>query len=138
MLLDPEINAAPERLETVGVLTVDDQPAFRDVARHVIDGTSGFHSVGEAGCGEEALDAVERLRPGLVLLDVRMSGIGGIEAARRIRGAHPEVLVVLMSVDDIDQLPGDVQSCRAATFVRKQDFGPALLLELWRAHGRDP
>jgi two-component system, NarL family, invasion response regulator UvrY len=138
MLLDPEINAAPERVGSVGVLTVDDQAAFRGIARNVIDATTGFHPVGEAGCGEEALEAVQRLRPGLVLLDVRMSGVGGIEAARRIGAAHPGVVVVLMSVDDIDELPGDVQSCGAATFVRKQDFGPALLRELWRAHGRNP
>ena len=60
------------------------------VAEEVIAATPGFESVGEAESGEEGIAAVERLHPQLVLLDVRMPGIGGIETARRITTAHPE------------------------------------------------
>ena len=59
------------------VLTVDDQAVFRDAARDVIDATAGFEAVGDVGSGEEAMAAVERLRPELVLLDVRMPGSAG-------------------------------------------------------------
>ena len=136
MLLDPEINAVPNQVGSVGVLTVDDQAVFRGIARDVIDATTGFHPVGEADCAEEASKPSSAMRPGLVLLDVRMPGVGGIEAARRIGAAHPEVVVVLMSADDIEELPRGVRSCGAAAFVRKQDFGPDLLRGLWRAHGQ--
>jgi DNA-binding NarL/FixJ family response regulator len=124
--------------DDVGVLTVDDQAVFRRVANDVIAATSGFEQLGEARSGEEALAAVERLHPELVLLDVRMPGIGGIEAARRITADHPQTVVVLISVEDPEQFSQDARSSGAAELVRKQDFGPALLRKLWTAHGDGP
>ena len=119
----------------VRVLTVDDQVVFRRAAHDVIAATAGFEPVGDAESGEEALAEVERLRPELVLLDVRMPGIGGIEAARRISEAHPETVVVLISIEDSDEFAEDAHACGAAALVRKQDFGPALLRSIWEAHG---
>ena len=119
----------------VGVLTADDQAVFRSIARAVIAATPGFHSVGQASSGEEALDAVERVRPDLVLIDVRMPGIGGVEAARQIAATHPDTVVVLISIEGPDQIASDASLCGAAALVRKQDFGPALLRRLWDAHG---
>ncbi|HZO61002.1 MAG TPA: response regulator transcription factor [Solirubrobacterales bacterium] len=117
------------------VLTVDDQIVFRDAARDVIAATPGFESVGVAASGEEALAAVERLRPELVLLDVRMPGMGGIEAARRITEAHPGIVVVLISIEGSDEVAEDAHASGAAALVRKQEFGPALLRRIWEAHG---
>jgi DNA-binding NarL/FixJ family response regulator len=136
MLLDPETNAGTQQVASVGVLAVDDQAAFRDIARCVIEETAGFHLAGEADSGEAAVEAAQRIRPGLVLLDVRMSGISGIEAARRITSALPDVVVILVSADHIDELSSDVRSSGAAAFVGKQDLAPRRLRELWRAHGR--
>jgi DNA-binding NarL/FixJ family response regulator len=119
----------------VSVLTVDDQDVFRRVAHDVIVATPGFESVGEVGSGEEALGAVERLRPDLVLLDVRMPGIGGMEAARCITASHPETVVVLISIEDLEVLSSDAETCGAAALVRKQDFGPTLLRSIWEEHG---
>jgi two-component system, NarL family, invasion response regulator UvrY len=126
----PAVGDAP-----VGVLTVDDQAVFRDLARLVLKATPGFTSVGELASGEEALAAIDDLRPRLVLVDVRMPGIGGIETARRIAAAHPEIVVVLISVEDADDLPADALKSGAVALVRKQDFGAVLLTELWSAHG---
>jgi DNA-binding NarL/FixJ family response regulator len=119
----------------VSVLTVDDQDVFRRVAHDVIVATPGFQSVGEVGSGEEALEAVERLRPDLVLLDVRMPGIGGVEAARHITASHPETVVVLISIEDLEVFHPDAEACGAAALVRKQDFGPTLLRSIWEEHG---
>jgi DNA-binding NarL/FixJ family response regulator len=119
----------------VGVLTVDDQAVFRRVAGEVIAATSGFQSVGEAQTGEEAVEAVERLRPELVLLDVRMPGIGGIEASRRITSKHPDTIVVLISIEDPAELAHATRGSGAATLVSKHDFGPALLRRIWNEHG---
>ena len=119
----------------VRVLTVDDQVVFRNAACEVITATPGFESVGAFESGEEAMAAVERLRPELVLLDVRMPGCGGIEAARRITAAHPEVVVVLISIEDSEEFADDAHASGAAALVRKQDFGPALLRRIWEAHG---
>jgi two-component system, NarL family, invasion response regulator UvrY len=116
----------------VRVLTVDDQVVFRDAARDVINATPGFEPVGDVGSGEEAMAAVERRRPELVLLDVRMPGCGGVEAARRITAAHPETVVVLISMEEFAE---DAQASGAAALVRKQDFGPAMLRSIWETHG---
>jgi two-component system, NarL family, invasion response regulator UvrY len=119
----------------VRVLTVDDQVVFRRAAHDVIAATPGFEPVGDVESGEDALHEVERLRPELVLLDVRMPGIGGVEAARRITAAHPETVVVLISIEDSEELAEDASTCGVAAFVRKQDFGPKLLRRIWEAHG---
>jgi DNA-binding NarL/FixJ family response regulator len=118
----------------VRVLTVDDQLPFRRAALDVISATRGFTAIGEARSGEEAVSAVARLRPDLVLLDVRMPGIGGIEAARRINEAHPDTVVVLISIEEPDEVEHAVSGSGAAALVRKQDFGPALLRRIWAEH----
>jgi DNA-binding NarL/FixJ family response regulator len=126
--------AAIERSDSVRVLTVDDQAVFRSVANEVIAATLGFTAVGEALSGEEAVTAVTALRPDLVLLDVRMPGIGGIEASRRIKSACPGTVVVLISIEDPAEIEHAVRGSGAAELVRKQDFGPALLRRVWAEH----
>ena len=128
------MSSAPATLPSVRVLTVDDQPVFRGVARDVIDATPGFEAVGEAASGEEALQAVDRLAPQLVLLDVRMPGLDGIEVARLLHSTHPETLVVLISMEDSIDLPSAIQLGDSVPLVRKQDFGPRLLKRLWLEH----
>ena len=118
----------------VRVLTVDDQIVFRRAAHDVIAATPGFEPVGDAESGEEALAEVERLRPELVLLDVRMPGLDGIEVARRLIASHPDTLVVLISIEDPLDLPSAAQLGDAVPLVRKQDFGPGLLRRIWAAH----
>jgi DNA-binding NarL/FixJ family response regulator len=120
---------------SVSVVTVDDQAVFRAVAYDVIEATPGFEAVGEADCGEEGLALVDELRPQLVLLDVRMPGMDGIETALRIKSAHPSTVVVLISIDDAPNLPAEVMESRADALVQKQHFGPGMLRGLWAKHG---
>lgn len=120
----------------VRVLTVDDQALFRGIAREVIDATPGFEVAGEATCGEEALTAVEDLAPQLVLVDVRMPGMDGVDVARHLAANHPETVVVLISIEESVDVPSAAQLTGKVPFVRKRDFGPALLRGLWAAHGR--
>jgi DNA-binding NarL/FixJ family response regulator len=117
----------------VGVLTVDDQPYFRLAALDVIEATPGFEAVGEASSGEEALGIVDAVAPQLVLVDVRMPGMDGIETAKRIKAAHPEIVVVLVSIEDLTEIPAEATSSGAAALVQKQGFGPAALRRLWNA-----
>ena len=119
----------------VPVLAVDDQAIFLDAARDVVVATPGFDWVGGASSGAEALDAVEQLHPALVLLDVRMPGMDGFETAQRIGERHPEVVVVLISIDDASAFAPTVEASGAATLVRKQDFRPSVLRGLWEAWG---
>lgn len=118
----------------VGVLVVDDQAVFRQVAGEVIEATQDFELVGEAESGARALTAYDELEPDLVLLDVRMPGMDGIETASLLHDQHPDSVVVLITVEEAPNLPGGLSSCGAAELVRKQDFGPALLRRLWNSH----
>jgi DNA-binding NarL/FixJ family response regulator len=122
----------------IGVLTVDDQEVFRRVAHDVIEATAGFEPVGEAASGEEAVAIVDEVQPELILMDVRMPGMDGLEAARRIKAAHPTTTIVLISIEEPDEVGRSAGSCGAAALVRKQDFGPAMLRALWGEHGRRP
>src|SRR5439155_9075412 len=79
------------------VVIVDDHAGWRSAARDVIEATPGFAVVGEADCGEVALDVAAATSPDLVLMDVRMPGIGGIAAARRLTQLLPQTRVVLLS-----------------------------------------
>jgi DNA-binding NarL/FixJ family response regulator len=126
----------PQPAVPVGVLVVDDQVVFRQVAQEVIDATEEFELLGDAASGPHALAAVSELRPDLVLLDVRMPGMDGIATAARLRDEHPESVVVLITVEEAPDLPSGLSSCGAAELVRKQDFGPALLRRVWESHGR--
>lgn len=119
----------------VTVLTVDDQAVFRAAARDVIEATPGFESVGEVCSCEEALALIGEVEPRLALVDVRMPGTDGVETAMRIRESHPDVVVVLISIEELSGLPSTAADAGAAALVRKQDFGPGLLRGLWDEHG---
>jgi DNA-binding NarL/FixJ family response regulator len=121
---------------TVAVLTVDDQPLFRRAAIAVVDATPGFEAIGEAASGEEALALASTLRPDLILLDVRMPGMDGIETARRLTAAHPDIVVVLISLDDTAGLAALARSAGAVAWLPKQLLGPTLLTQLWTNHRR--
>ena len=119
----------------MGVVVVDDQVVFRDVAREVIAATPGFELLGEAASGEHTLAVVEALQPDLVLIDIRMPGMDGIATARRLAERHPGIVLVLVSTDQAPSLPGGIAECGAVELLRKQDFGPSALRDLWTRHG---
>lgn len=83
------------------VLIVDDHPVVRDGLR-VLLGTMGVDVVGVAADGEAALREVQVVRPDLVLMDVQMPGIGGIEATRRLRATAPDTVVLMLTMYDDD------------------------------------
>jgi two-component system invasion response regulator UvrY len=117
--------------KTVNVLIVDDQLPFRAVARTVIGMTSGFSVSGEAESGEDAIAAADAVHPDLVLMDINLGEMNGIEATRRIRAEHPEIEVILLSTYSEADLPADARDCGALAYVHKEDFGPALVRQLW-------
>jgi DNA-binding NarL/FixJ family response regulator len=100
------------------------------VAREVVSATPGFTPVGEAPGGATALEAVHRLRPALVIVDIRMPGMSGFELARRISEAYPDTIVLLVSSHDLLEGPA-----AARAFIRKEQMRPAMLRGLWTVHG---
>jgi DNA-binding NarL/FixJ family response regulator len=113
--------------EPVRVLVVDDQSLFRDAARAVVDATAGFAWAGEAGSGAEALEVMGRSGADIVVVDVRMPDMDGIEAARRLTNECPQVTVLLVSADPLATPAADLLRSHASVFALKHEFRPALL-----------
>lgn len=125
------VEAPPEA--QVSVLVVDDQAPFRLAARAVIKRAEGFELVGEAGTGEEAVELAGELRPDLVLMDINMPGINGIEATSRIVSQEPGAVVFLCSTYERSDLPEEAGDSGARAYINKEELGPAVLRELWDA-----
>jgi DNA-binding NarL/FixJ family response regulator len=87
---------------SIRVLLVDDHVLVRDGLAVLLAGIGGFDIVGEAGTGEEALKQAQLLRPDVVLMDVRLPDIDGVEATRRIRAALPGTAVLMLTMYDDD------------------------------------
>lgn len=122
------------RVLPVSVLIVDDQEPFRTAARAVVAATEGFRVVGESETGEDALEAVGRLRPNLVLMDINLPGIDGLEATRRIRtGASTDAVVLLLSTYEEEDYGSRAAECGAAAFIPKAEFAPRRLADAWAA-----
>lgn len=115
---------------TASVLVVDDQAPFRAIARQVVELTPGFTVVGEAETGEDAVRLAGELSPHVVLMDINMPGISGIEATRQIVAAAPDALVILLSTYRESDLPADALACGARRYVHKEDFEPGVLLDV--------
>lgn len=115
------------------VLIVDDQPPFREAARIVIELSDGFEVAGEAVTGEESVELVDELEPDIVLMDINLPGIDGIEATRRIVAGHPEVIVIVLSTYEAEEYEPRALAAGATTFLGKSDFSPDTLTEAWPA-----
>ena len=115
----------------VRVLIVDDQIPFREASRMVVEMTDGFEVVGEAENGEEGVDLAETLRPDLVLMDVQMPGIDGLEATRRITSLPEPPVVLVMSTHESGSYDGPAQAAGAIGFVPKSQFSMDTLEEVW-------
>ena len=122
-------------MSPVRVLVVDDQDAFRRVMSAVVDETEGFVLVGCAASGEESILAAGVLRPDLILMDVNLPGIDGMEATRRLRADTAAAAVVLLSTYDEDDWDGQAQESGALAYVAKSAFGPDRLSEVWASAG---
>jgi DNA-binding NarL/FixJ family response regulator len=131
------VDLTAESLQPVAVVTVDDQPFFRAAVRDVIAVTRGFEAVGEAASGSEGVRVVCDLAPELVLIDVRMPDVDGLETTRRIMARRPETVVALVSIEEMDTIAGEAERCGADALVPKQGFCPAVLRRLWDEHGTE-
>jgi DNA-binding NarL/FixJ family response regulator len=113
------------------VLVVDDQAPFRLAARAVLRRLDGFEFAGEASSGPQAIELVDTLHPALVLMDINMPEMNGIEATRRIVAGHPDVAVILCSTHDPNDLPAEAAASGAIAYVSKEHLAADTIRELW-------
>jgi DNA-binding NarL/FixJ family response regulator len=118
----------------VRVLIVDDQEPFRMAARLVVEATDGFEVAGEAETGEDSVVLARELKPDLVLMDVNLPGINGLDATRQILdGQSGPVVVLLLSTYEEEEYAPRATECGAAAYIPKAVFGPDRLESAWDA-----
>lgn len=89
-------------MQPVRVLLVDDHPLYRDGMRGLLESVEGMEVVGEATSGEEAIELSESLQPDVILMDIQMPGMNGIDATRRILQHSPDVAILMVTMFEDD------------------------------------
>jgi DNA-binding NarL/FixJ family response regulator len=125
---------AEDETMAVRVLIVDDQEPFRLAARIVVEATEGFEVVGDSDTGEASVAAARELHPDLVLMDVNLPGINGLDATRQILSeSNGTVVVLLLSTYEAAEYAPRAAECGAAGYIPKSQFGPDQLRDAWSA-----
>ena len=104
----------------ISILIVDDMEPVRQSLRTIFQLTDDFEVVGEACNGLEAIQAAEQLKPDLVLMDLEMPALGGLEATRQIKEQHPEIGVVILTIHGNDEARDQALRAGSDAFVEKE------------------
>ena len=107
----------------ISVLLVDDHPVVRQGIRAMLQYQPNLDVVGEAANGHEALQKVGELQHQVVLMDIKMPGMSGTEAARQIKGAHPTTAVIMLTMYDSEMYVMEAIRCGAAGYLTKDSSG---------------
>jgi two-component system invasion response regulator UvrY len=116
----------------INVLLVDDHELVRTGIRKILDEVKGLKVIGEAKTGEEAVQFCRKTEPNVVLMDMNMPGIGGLEATKKIIRYAPDVKVIVLTVYSEDPIPTKVMQIGAAGYLTKS-AGPDEMINAIRA-----
>ncbi len=116
------------------VLLVDDQETFRDIARDQLATDDSFLIIGEAADGTGAIEMTEKLHPSVIVMDIQMPDMSGIEAARKILSEDPSVRIVLTSMGDDMEYGPLAREIGACGFIPKRELSPVTVHKLIDDH----
>ncbi len=125
-------------MSPIRILLVDDSPAFLDSAAAYLDGQPDLRVVGRAFSGQAALEQVAALRPDLVLMDIAMPGLNGLEATQQIKAQPNAPAVIILTLHDNPEYRRAAANAQADGFVTKSDFGVQLLPAIRSLFARKP
>lgn len=103
----------------IKVLVVDDHDLVRTGITRMLEDEQGIKVVGQAGTGEEAITLTKELDPNVILMDVKMPGIGGLEATRKLQRTHPDVKVIAVTICEEEPFPSRLLQAGAAGYLTK-------------------
>jgi DNA-binding NarL/FixJ family response regulator len=122
----------------IRLLVVDDDPGFRETVRGLLAQRGEVVVLGEAGSGDEALRLVEVFRPDVVLMDLAMPRMNGVEATRRLKARWPGLAVIIITVHDEGVYRRTALAAGAEAFLVKKTLGVDLWPTLLRITNREP
>ncbi len=118
----------------IRVVLVDDHQLVRTGIRMILESTEDVRIVGEAESGEEAMEVVRRVRPDVVLMDISMPGMGGLEATRKLLSVDPELRIVVLSVHVEEPYPSRFMKVGAAGYLTKDCAVEEMLAAITTVH----
>jgi len=116
----------------ISVLLVDDHKLMRTGIKFILDDTTDIRVVGEASSGEEALERARVLKPNVILMDVSMPGIGGLEATRKLAMSLPDTRVIVLSAQTAEPYPMRLMEAGAAGYLTKDSAGDEIVTAIRR------
>ena len=116
----------------ISVLLVDDHKLMRTGIKFILDDTADIRVVGEASSGEEALERARALKPNVILMDVSMPGIGGLEATRKLAMSLPDTRVIVLSAQTAEPFPMRLMEAGAAGYLSKDSAGDEIVTAIRR------
>ena len=122
----------------IKVLLVDDHTLVRAGLRRIIDASEQLQVVGEACTGEQALELIREQRPDVVLMDLLMPGMGGLQATHRINQLDPAIAVIALSVHTDDVYPARVLEAGAQGYLTKDCDADEIITAIVRVHAGEP
>jgi DNA-binding NarL/FixJ family response regulator len=121
-------------MNKITVIVVDDHPLLRESIIQLLEKEADFEVVGQAGDGEEAVKLVDMKTPDVVIMDVEMPGVDGIDATRRIKTAHPGVSVLALTVHDGEEYIAAFLEVGASGYLLKTTYGNELVEAIRAVH----
>lgn len=117
-------------LEDIKIMLVDDHKLLRDGLRNIIEQKANMHIIGEASNGREAIKICAKLLPNVIVIDVAMPGLNGIEAAKQINKNHPEIKIIGLSMHSGKQFIQGMFKAGAFGYLLKDGDGDELILAI--------
>lgn len=121
-------------MATIHLLLVDDHEVVRSGLRMLLENEADLMIAGEASTGGEALAMVETLKPDVVIMDITLPDISGIDATRRIKGSHPDVAIVALTIHEDQQYFFEMLQAGASGYVPKRAAPDDLITAIRAAH----
>ena len=118
----------------IGVLLVDDHKLIRTGIKLMLDKTADIRVLGEASSGEEAVERARALKPQVILMDVSMPGIGGLEATRKLAMGLPDARVIVLSAQTAEPFPMRLMEAGASGYLTKDSAEDEIITAIRRVH----
>ena len=118
----------------IGVLLVDDHKLIRTGIKLMLEKTADIRVLGEASSGEEAVEQARALKPQVILMDVSMPGIGGLEATRKLAMSLPDARVIVLSAQTAEPFPMRLMEAGASGYLTKDSAEDEIVTAIRRVH----